>query len=418
MECRIRDKGNIREETNMCGQFSGSIITGAIAVAGVGAVISVCITPAIGQTLEASAVAATSTLRKPWGEPDLQGIWTDEFDTPFQRPAKFANQEYFTEAQREELDNERSSLLSNNERQERGSEVDVAGAYNGVFLSVKPTGARTSRIVDPPNGRVPPMTANAQQAAAADREFYLALLQATETCKNNFVQCRGGKYDPTPSARRAEPPPRYNTQHINRDDGPEDHWPPDRCLVGGLPEFGTAFGGSFRRIVQTPGGITMFYDVGQGQGWQRNIVMDVSPHLPASIRQWFGDSRGHWEGDTLVIDVTNFSPKTDYQGSRENLHLVERWTRTGPTSLEYVVTIEDATVWARPWTVTQVFTKQSDQENRLYYEPRCNEGNYALPGLLRGARMEELAFAEGRGPDPATKDSATAILGDEDDPLR
>jgi hypothetical protein len=123
-------------------------------------------------------------------------------------------------------------------------------------------------------------------------------------------------------------------------------------------------------------------------------------------------------GNTLVVDVTNFSPKTDYQGSRENLHLVERWTRTGPASLEYVVTIGDPTVWARPWTVTQVFTRQSDQENRIYYEPRCNEGNYALPGLLRGARMEELAFAEGRSPDPATKDSATSISGAEEDPLQ
>jgi hypothetical protein len=134
-------------------------------------------------------------------------------------------------------------------------------------------------------------------------------------------------------------------------------------LTGGLPEFGTPFGGSFRRIVQTPGGISMFYDVGQGQGWQRNIVMNGSPHLPGDIRQWYGDSRGHWEGNTLVIDVTNFSPKTDYQGSRENLHVVERWTRTGPTSLEYVVTIEDPTVWTRPWSVKQDFTRQSDQEN-------------------------------------------------------
>jgi len=158
--------------------------------------------------------------------------------------------------------------------------------------------------------------------------------------------------------------------------------------------------------------------VGQGQGWQRNIVMDRSPHLAANIHQWYGDSRGHWEGNTLVIDVTNFSPKTDYLGSRENLHLIERWTRTGPTSLEYVVTIEDPTVWTQPWTVTQEFTKQSDQDNRLYYEPRCIEGNYGHPGLLRGARMEELAFAQGRGPDPATKDSATAIDGFEDDPLR
>ena len=170
--------------------------------------------------------------------------------------------------------------------------------------------------------------------------------------------------------------------------------------------------------MQTPGGITMFYDVGQGQGWQRNIVMDGSAHLPASVRQWFGDSRGHWEGDTLVVDVTNFSPKTDYQGARENLHLVERWKRTGPDSLEYVVTIEDPTVWTRPWTVKQEFSRQSDGDNRLYTEPRCIEGNYGLPGLMRGARAEELAFAEGRGPHPATKDNATDFVGVEDDPLQ
>jgi len=116
--------------------------------------------------------------------------------------------------------------------------------------------------------------------------------------------------------------------------------------------------------------------------------------------------------------VTNFSPKTDFQGSRENLHLVERWTRTAPETLAYEVTIDDPTVWTRPWTVKQEFTRQSDQQNRIYYEPRCNEGNYALPGLLRGARTEELAFAEGRGPDPATRDSATSIGGGEEDPLR
>jgi hypothetical protein len=176
-------------------------------------------------------------------------------------------------------------------------------------------------------------------------------------------------------------------------------------------------GGPFARVVQTPGGISMFYDAYQGHGWQRNIVMDRSPHLAASIRQWFGDSRGYWEGDTLVIDVANFSPKVDFVGSRENLHLIERWTRTGPSTLEYVVTIEDPTVWTRPWTVKQEFTRQSEQANRIYYEPRCNEGNYALPRLMRGARTEELTFAEGRGPDPATKHHATFVNGDEDDPL-
>src|SRR3984893_15908870 len=132
--------------------------------------------------------------------------------------------------------------------------------------------------------------------------------------------------------------------------------------------------------------------------------MNGSPHLPAGIRQWYGDSRGHWEGNPLVIDVTNFSPKTDFQGSRENLHLVERWTRTGPTTLEYEVTLEDPTVWTRRWIVGQELTKQSDENNRIYQEPRCIEGNYGLPGLLRGTRADELAFAEGRGPDPITRD--------------
>jgi hypothetical protein len=402
----------------MLDRFSGSIIT--VAVAAASAVISMPTARTQAQAPLASGTVQmpASALKTPWGEPDLQGIWTDEFDTPLWRPARYANQEFFTKAQREELDRVRSAVLANNQRQDRGSEVDVAGAYNGVFLTVKRTGPRTSMIVDPPNGQVPSLTPEAAKAAAADREFYLALLQATETCKTKSVECSGGKYDPTPSSRRAELPPRYNLEHINRDDGPEDHWPNDRCLTGGLPEFGTAFGGSFRRIVQSPSGISMFYDVGQGQGWQRNIVMNGSPHLPAGIRQWFGDSRGRWERNTLIIDVTNFSPKTDFGGSHENLHLVERWTRTGPTTLEYEVTIEDPTVWTRPWTVKEEFTKQSEEENRIYYEPRCIEGNYALPGLLRGRRMEERAFAEGRGPDPATRDNVRNAEFLEQDPLQ
>jgi hypothetical protein len=395
-------------------RFLSSMTTVAVAAA---AVISVSIDRTFAQAPAAPAATPAPAPKTPWDEPDLQGIWTDETDTPLQRSDKYANQEYFTEAQRQALDNERSTLLERDRRAERGSERDVAGAYNSVFLSVKHIGARTSKIVDPPNGRIPSLTPEAVKIAAAEREFHLALLQSTETCKNKSVACSGGKYDPTPSPRRAELPPRYNTSHINRDDGPEDHWPNDRCLTAGLPEFGTAFGGSFRRIVQTPGGISMFYDVGQGQGWQRNIVMNGSPHLPAGVRQWFGDSRGHWEGNTLVVDVTNFSPKTDFQGSRENLHLVEHWTRIAPNTLEYEVTIEDPTVWTRSWTIKQEFTKQSEQGNRIYYEPRCIEGNYGLPGLLHGRRMEEQAFAEGRGPDPATRDNTSGgfVLGG--DPL-
>jgi len=148
--------------------------------------------------------------------------------------------------------------------------------------------------------------------------------------------------------------------------------------------------------------------------------MDGSPHLPAGIRQWYGDSRGRWDGNTLVIDVTNFSPKTDAFGSRENLHLVERWTRTGPRTLAYEATMEDPTVWTRPWTVKQEFGRQSDEENRVYTEPRCVEGNYGLPGLLHGRRSEEVAYAAGKGPHPLGRDNTGALIDAEvpQDPLQ
>jgi hypothetical protein len=145
--------------------------------------------------------------------------------------------------------------------------------------------------------------------------------------------------------------------------------------------------------------------------------VDGSAHLPSSIRLWFGDSRGHWEGNTLVVDVTNFTGKTNFRGSNENLHLIERWTRTGPQAVEYKVTIEDPTTWTKPWTVIQEYSKQSDQFNRIYKEPRCVEGNYSIFGWLAGARAKEQAFAEGRGPNPGTINYATltnSALDDED----
>src|SRR5215467_9630890 len=396
----------------MGNRFSGVIVTAAIAAA-TSAAISVSVTRTSAQAPAVSGAGLRAPpLKTAWGEPDLQGIWTDEFETPLQRPAKYANQEFFTEAQRAELDQVRSGIIGR-----RATERDANNGYNGaVFFSTKRTGARTSKIADPPDGRIPALTPEAQKAAAADREFRLALVQSTDTCKKGLAGCAGWKYDPATSPRRAEVSPRYITRAINRNDGPEDSSLGERCLTGGLPEFGGNTG-SFRRIVQTPGGISMFYDVGQGQGWQRNIVMNGSPHLPANIRQWYGDSRGHWEGNTLVIDVTNFSAKTDFQGSRENLHLVERWTRTGPNTLDYSVTVEDPTVWTRPWTAKQEFLLQSNEENRIYPEPRCHEGNFGLPGLLHGHRVQEEAFMKGKGVDPRT---ITTVGGgnDEPDPLQ
>src|SRR5229473_5057902 len=225
-----------QKEIVMGNRFSGLIVTAAIAAAA-SAAISVPVT-LLSDTLASAQAPAVSgaalktpPLKTAWGEPDLQGIWTDEFDTPLQRPAKYANQEFFTEAQRAELDQVRSGILNR-----RATERDVNNGYNGaVFFSMKRTGARTSRIADPPNGRLPPLTAEAQKTAATDREFRLALVQSTNTCKNKLAGCAGWKYDPATSPRRAEVPPRYITGRINRNnDGPEDSLG-ERCLTGGLP---------------------------------------------------------------------------------------------------------------------------------------------------------------------------------------
>jgi hypothetical protein len=148
------------------------MITIAIMTAAVSGVIWVLPTRASAQTPAPSNTA----LKTPWGEPDLQGIWTEEFDTPLQRPARFGDQEFFTEAQRQDLDRQRAAHYGDDPRQERGSAVDVGGAYNTSFLTIKHAGPRTSMIVDPPSGRLPPQTPEAQRAAAADREFFLALM--------------------------------------------------------------------------------------------------------------------------------------------------------------------------------------------------------------------------------------------------
>jgi hypothetical protein len=354
-----------------------------------------------GPSGSASAESSRAGLKTSWGDPDLQGIWTDPYQTPLQRPTQFANKETFTDEERAALDKQRAGLLRRDTRVERGSERDVAGAYNAVFQSIRPTGRRTSLVVDPPDGRIPALTADAAKRNELEREFRLALLQPTQTCKNKEAACAGGKFGPI-SARRNEAPPMYNTGRTNRNDGPEDRSMAERCMGAALPDFG-----GYRRIVQSPGAVSIFYDTGQGQGWQRIIPVDGSKHLPASIRQRFGDSRGRWEGNTLVVEVTNFSPKFNFQAARENLRLVERFTRVNADTVEYTVTIEDPTTWTKPWTVKQEMVKQDEQANRIYPEPRCHEGNYGLPSMLLGTRAEERAFAAGKGPDPATKDTAT-----------
>ncbi len=351
------------------------------------------VVPVVGQAPDATV----------WGHPNLEGIWFDVYSTPFERSRDLGDRELATAEERAARDQARMSSQGRNVRGDDGR-VDVAGAYNAVYTSAKPAGPRTSLVVDPPDGRVPALTAEAQRQNELRREWTLMLLQNTETCRSGGRGCAGGEYGP-PSPRRFDVTPFYNTGRMNRHDGPEDQSSGDRCMSGRTPDFN-----GFRRIVQGADSIAIGYDTGQGQGFQRIINMNGN-HPPGQVRLRHGDSRGRWEGDTLVVETTNFSPKFLFRGAGENRRLVERYTRVDADTLTYDATIEDSTVWTGPWTVRQELKRQSDEENRIYYEPRCHEGNYGLPALLVGRRVDEAAFENGTGPDPFSMDTATCVQG-------
>ena len=186
------------------------------------AVASLTLVVAAGQSQTDPAKGGPAP-KTAWGDPDLQGIWNDDYATPLQRNAKYAGREFFTEAERAELNRQSASILRREYRdrdaQGKGTEQDVAGAYNTVFESHKPAGRRTSLVVDPADGRIPALTPEAQKRAADFRAFQLALLQATDSCKNKGNSCRGGSYWPA-SHRRSETPPIYNVDRLNRVDCP------------------------------------------------------------------------------------------------------------------------------------------------------------------------------------------------------
>ena len=334
------------------------------------------------------------------GHPSLDGIWLDVYRTPLERNQALGDREFLTDEERAEQDLARMGDPRRDRREGVGTAQDVSGAYNEVYTSVKPTGPRTSLVVDPPDGRIPALTPEAQRKADVQREWRQMLMRNTPTCEQGARACEGGEYGPV-SPRRFETPPFYNTQRMNRHDGPEDQSLSDRCMGGRAPDFN-----GFRRIVQGEDSLAIGYDTGQGQGFQR--VINLSGSHPASqIRLRHGDARGRWEGETLVIETTNFSPKFPYRGSGANLTMTERYTRADADTLEYEVTLDDSTVWAAPWTVRQTLKRQSDQENRIYYEPRCYDGNYGISAMFIGARNDEQDFAEGTGPDPFSMDSTT-----------
>ena len=309
----------------------------------------------------ATDAAAWAPPQTPWGDPDLQGIWSSGYIlTPLERPAAFEGREFVTDEERAELEAAAFARLDHSVGGPRRGGGQGTGTYNSAFTGagreVISTG-RTSQIVDPPDGRIPwTDEARAQVAAetvvdSSERGRFLA--------EDNDL---GG-------------------------DGPEDR-PNDRCLGVSIPLRFAAAGSSatLHRIVQSPGQVSIYYEHGHQGGAYRQVPLDGRPHLPPGIRQFLGDARGRWEGDTLVIDTTNFTDRTSYEGARGNLRLVERFTPVGPDSLVYRATIEDATVFTRPWTIEIPLGRLDDHANQIY-ESACHEGNYALTSILMGARL-------------------------------
>ena len=327
------------------------------------AIVSLAPVPVAGQTPRASFAAAdTWTLpRTPDGQPDLQGIWANNNATPLQRPEELAGRQALTDEEVATL-KERATQLFDDDAGDAafGDSVFQAaladagdftstdastGNYNHFWLVERDFDNRTSLVVDPPDGRIPPLTPEGQQRADARSE-----------------------------ARRRPA------------DGPEDRSLSERCISFGVPRLGAGYN-SYYQILQTPGYVVIFMETIHDA---RVIPLDGRPHISQNIRQWHGDPRGRWEGDTLVVDTTNYSPKSDLRGSAENLHVVERFTRVGPRTISYEITVDDPTTWTNAWTAVILLKKTEDS----IFEFGCHEGNIGMEGILRGARAQEKAVAE------------------------
>ena len=305
--------------------------------------------------------------RTPDGHPDLQGIWTTHTFTPLVRPARYAGQEFLTEKEAAEL----STLLtqdevdplaagmfgaSDEERRKRVVQTDPTHYDNALWLStpdVKPLSSnRTSLIYDPPDGKIPPVTPEARQRVAANRAA--AGFDSYET-RPLQERCIMWTHEGPPMM-----PPPYN---------------------------------DVLQIIQTPGYVLVIREV---ETQPRLIPTDGGPHVSDNIRRWGGDSRGRWEGDTLVVDTTNFTDRTAFQGSSSALHVVERFKRVSADKIIYQFTVDDPNTWTRPWSAEIPMTATKGP----LYEYACHEGNYGLEGILRGARVKEKAALQGAPRDP------------------
>jgi hypothetical protein len=300
-------------------------------------------------TPPAKAAAAKSAVpRGPDGHPDLSGIWSFATVTPLERPVELGNKAVLTDKEAAEFEKQ---IIAREDKDSRdgGAEADVSRAYNDFWWDrgTKVVGTRrTSLIIDPPDGRVPPVTADAQKRAAAN-------------------------------SQRMQAPP----------NGPEDRNLSERCLLGfnsGPPMLPSAYNNNVH-IAQTRDHVLLLNEMIHNS---RIVPLDGRPH--GQIRQWVGDSRGHWQGDTLVVDTINFSA-SNFRNASLALHLIERFTRVDANTLMYEFTIDDPATWTAPWTVQLPMTMSPEP----MYEYACHEGNYAMEGMLGGARAKEKADKEG-----------------------
>ena len=301
--------------------------------------------------------ADTANLRTGWGDPDLQGVWTYKTITPLERPAELADKRVLTDEEAAIFEREENQRLNRDLIDPtKGGYIYAPESEGGVipyndFWYDRGTEVietrQTSLIVDPVDGLLPSLTPEAQRQADAA-------------------------------------PPREDQRGRPRADSYVDRPLSERCLLMGnaSPMLSGAYNNNVQ-VFQTPGYVVLLNEMIHDT---RIIPLDGRPHLPGHVRSWLGDSRGHWEGDTLVVETTNFSEKRSFRGSSESMTLVERFRRIDADTVAYEFTVDDAPTWTRPWTVAFPLSRMQDE----IYEYACHEGNYSIAGVLGGARADEV----------------------------
>jgi len=308
-------------------------------------IFAIAATAASGQTgTQAKSKTAASDPRTVDGQPDLQGIWNSMTVTPMERPRDLAGKEFFAS------DAEAQAYAKASSDKSKAGIDNGIGSYNEVFYEFGATTVKTRRtsfITDPPDGRVPALTPEAKE-----------------------------RWQKEQAIRRRRP------------EGPEDRSTSEQCLVfrTAVPPMTPWAYNSNYRIVQSKNEVAIYVEMVHDV---RVIPLDGRPHLPSNVHLYLGDSVGHWEGNTLVVDTTNLSGKTGFYGADENLHVVERFSRMDGDTLLYQFTVDDPTAFTKPWKGELTMTAAAGP----IYEYACNEGNYALPGILRGARADDKAEA-------------------------